>query len=1239
MCKGSQTTTTSSAASPEAQSILSNVVGGAQNTATANPYVPYTGQIAAPQNTQETAAESEIANAGGIAAPAYAEGTGLLNAGAGTIAAGAGTIASGVGALNSASGIIGQGVGALGSASGAYGADAALTNAGAGAVNPTQFSAAGVNEFMSPYTQDVVNSTEAQFNNQNAIQANQLTGSAILGGNAFGGDRAGVAQGVLAGQQQTAEAPVIAGLYNQDYSQALGEFNTQQGVNLSAGQANQARLLQAGAQLGQIGSGETSIGSTAGSLANTATGVGTAAGTLGSELGSAGTALGNTGASIAGLGQSQQTGALAAGNASLAAGEQAQATQQAQDTAAYQQYQLGEAFPYAQNSWLAGIDTAAATAMGGNSSTTGPPPSPLNALIGAVPSSIAMAGITGVATGGRITKGLGRFEHSRQGLASGGVPMFGGVPWLTPQPITGGKGVGIPNPPSLPQQAAVANFGDASGLIKGLQKNNTGPSGVPGTGVPGAGPSSYGGPNGPTPLVDPSIASADAAVSGIYASGGGVGFALGGMPRGIQMPPRIAPIKSPMHSSMPRQVGMGLGSSIMSRRGFADGGSPDDAPLSDRLDAATKAIADGTFDPMGADYNDFAPRSSGKGDRLPLVKDDRKILGLGEVPLPEASPAQNGVAQAIVNNTNSLPADDPDAPPFRIDGSYHDDPANNVPMTPGLAAANFDDAGTLPPQITRGLGASPSLPDGVLAYGPGVSRGVGSNNPPASLAPAGLGPAPDSSSAGPAGLGAAPASQPSPGILERLQSLSPEAKMALLTFGLQTMASRSPFPAVAVGEGGLAGVKSYAESQKLNAEQADKADQRAMEHQRVGIEATKLQQAAEAAKLAEQTAPLVKDKDGNIIPNPAQLALLKAQHEITDKDKLSPTNRTTADGRMIYYNHETGKEQVGDIVGEGKESWKPYPYLTPEGHPTQYNANGQIKDSVTQAILPPNTQLKSAKSNAMSPDAIEVAANQAAAGDLKSAYGNLGIGTAGAENKVAIRNSAIELLVKQGGMTPSQAAAYMSAANQEFEATGTGLKSQARTAGVREANLNIILKATDAAIPAAIEASRAVSRTGFVPLNQIIQKGEVMTSNPELKEFGMANLQLAEHWARAMNPTGVMRESDRDKALSFLSTADSQATYERAVMQLKKQIERERAAVHSISDKGGFSAPVGTTTAETAKAEIDAATKGKGGSTDTGATTAPAKPTLPEFLAKAKDVNPNASEEQLTAYYKKNYGG
>ena len=134
---------------------------------------------------------------------------------------------------------------------------------------------------------------------------------------------------------------------------------------------------------------------------------------------------------------------------------------------------------------------------------------------------------------------------------------------------------------------------------------------------------------------------------------------------------------------------------------------------------------------------------------------------------------------------------------------------------------------------------------------------------------------------------------------------------------------------------------------------------------------------------------------------------------------------------------------------------------------------------------------------------------------------------------------------------------------QQFQARQAELSAEGRTKGGREANLDIILRVTDSAIPAAIEASEKVPRGSFVPLNQIIQKGQIMTSNPQLMQFGMANLQLAEGWARAMNPTGVMRESDRDKALSFLSTATSPETYKVLVHQLQTQIQRERAAIQS----------------------------------------------------------------------------
>lgn len=196
----------------------------------------------------------------------------------------------------------------------------------------------------------------------------------------------------------------------------------------------------------------------------------------------------------------------------------------------------------------------------------------------------------------------------------------------------------------------------------------------------------------------------------------------------------------------------------------------------------------------------------------------------------------------------------------------------------------------------------------------------------------------------------------------------------------------------------------------------------------------------------------------------------------------------------------------------------------------------------------------------LSQDALDIRAAQWNNGDYEGATKNVGRGAQGGATLEAISNRAAQRLIEQG-MTPEQAAVVTSQNMQKFRASGIGQNTEARTGAAREANLNLILKATNAAIPAALEQSDKISRTGFVPLNKIIQGGQVMTSNPELRKFGMANLQLAEHWARAMNPTGVMREADRDLALHFLSTADSNDTYKQAVGQLKTQIERERDAI------------------------------------------------------------------------------
>ena len=173
-------------------------------------------------------------------------------------------------------------------------------------VNAAPLTGQQINSYLSPYLGDVLGTTNALANqNNNIAQAGQL-GTAISSG-AFGGDRTGIAAATLNQQNSLAEQATDANILNTGYNSALSTAQQQQGVNLSAGQANRAALGSAGSEL-------ASIGSTAyGEGANTA-----------SELGS--------------LGSGAQAAGLSGAQAQIAAGTLQQQTAQAQDTAEYNQF-------------------------------------------------------------------------------------------------------------------------------------------------------------------------------------------------------------------------------------------------------------------------------------------------------------------------------------------------------------------------------------------------------------------------------------------------------------------------------------------------------------------------------------------------------------------------------------------------------------------------------------------------------------------------------------------------------------------------------------------------------------------------------------------------------------------------------------------------------------------------------------------------------------------------------------
>lgn len=311
---GSNTTTSVQQPNPTFQAAYTNLLSQA-NSVASQPLQQYSGNIVAPLNSDQTSAINTINNSQGIANPYINQANTDLTA-----------------------------------------ATQPLWN------NVSQFSPSAVQQYESPYTQQVVGATQAAFNNQNAQQFNQARGSSAAAG-AFGGDREAVLESQLAGQQQASEAPVIANLENQGYTTALGEFNTQQQNQLSANEANAWLNSQAGF-------GEMNLGTEA------------------------------------------QNSALSGAAAQLQGGTLEQQQAQENLNVPYEQFLQQQAYPFQTTSWLEGLTEGVGSEAGGTSSTTTPAPSLLSQLGG-----IGLAAASLFERGGAVKNNVIPFRKR----ASGGM--------------------------------------------------------------------------------------------------------------------------------------------------------------------------------------------------------------------------------------------------------------------------------------------------------------------------------------------------------------------------------------------------------------------------------------------------------------------------------------------------------------------------------------------------------------------------------------------------------------------------------------------------------------------------------------------------------------------------------------------------------------------------------------------------------------------------------------------------
>jgi len=250
--------------------------------------------------------------------------------------------------LQQGSQALGTGIEALGTGLGTIGS--AIGQAGQADYTPTSYQ-----EFMDPYTEDVIATTQADIARQGAMQQNQL-GAGAVGAGAFGGSRQGIAQGEIARNVMDQQARTGSQLRSQGFAQAQS----------AAQQAAQQQLRQA--QL---------------------------TGQLGQTTGALGQSIGQLGTATAGLGQLGQQMGVQDVNSLLGVGALGQGQTQKELDVARANTLAQQALPYQQIGFMSDIFRGVPALQQTYSTTTTPGPSTGSQILG-----LGIAGLGAVGQAG-----------------------------------------------------------------------------------------------------------------------------------------------------------------------------------------------------------------------------------------------------------------------------------------------------------------------------------------------------------------------------------------------------------------------------------------------------------------------------------------------------------------------------------------------------------------------------------------------------------------------------------------------------------------------------------------------------------------------------------------------------------------------------------------------------------------------------------------------------------------------
>ena len=176
-----------------------------------------------------------------------------------------------------------------------------------------------------------------------------------------------------------------------------------------------------------------------------------------------------------------------------------------------------------------------------------------------------------------------------------------------------------------------------------------------------------------------------------------------------------------------------------------------------------------------------------------------------------------------------------------------------------------------------------------------------------------------------------------------------------------------------------------------------------------------------------------------------------------------------------------------------------------------------------------------------------------------------------------------------------------------------GQTAAARTFNTAGANTEIVMSRAGPVLTNAAEAANAVPATEFKRINQLYQAAASEISDPAVRNFKVANEELAALFAAVMNPrSNVITVSAMEHAREQIIAADGPEAYQAVLHNIQRLAERESENIRRLR-AGGQSAPIEIPPISPNRKASAGELLGKTGAGATGAATSAGLPRTPKY--------------------------